>query len=169
VNALDLLAQAEALGASVKAEGNELILRSRINLPEELIDELRRNKAGVLAALHALSEDDPAVHLTACRGCSRVIPAGTTLCVQCGSARSPLVRFAVELSELADERTLRGQVLVALDKLHYPRLRLPSGETTGPGLVAWCPVLRDANASVLKALLILVNQRGVGRSGGDRQ
>ena len=157
MNALDLLSRAEALGASVKAEGNELVLRSRTNLPAELLDDLRRNKADVLAVLIALNAADPAIHPTACRGCARVIPAGTTLCVECGSARSPLVRHAVELSTLAKERTLRGLALVALDKLRYPRLRLPTGETVGPGLISWCPVLRAASASTLTAVLQLAS------------
>jgi hypothetical protein len=169
VNALDLLSQAEALGASVRAEGNELVLKCRTRLPDELIDDFRRNKADVLAVLSALNSDDAAAHPTACRGCARVIPAGTTLCLDCGSARSPLIKFAVQLSNISKERTLRGQVLVGLDKLHYPRLRLPTGDTVGPGLVAWCPILRDASTSELTALLELVNTQHSAEMGGERK
>ena len=127
---------------------------------------MRKNKQDILAVLHSLSDDDTLTHPTACRGCARVIPAGTTLCIQCGSARSQLVRFAVELSALAEEQTLRGQALVALDRAHYPRLRLPGGLTVGPGLTDWCPVLRDADSPTLEAIIQLVRKNRQAASDG---
>jgi hypothetical protein len=97
-----------------------------------------------------------------CRGCGVVIPSGTTLCVGCGAARSPLVRYAVELSELANERTLRGRALVALDRRRYPQLQLAKGRRVGPGLVSWCPVLRAADAKTLRRIIELAERSQAG-------
>jgi hypothetical protein len=93
--------------------------------------------------------DDP----VACRGCAEVIPTGTTLCAKCGSAGSPLVQYALKLSELTRQRTLRGRALVALDRRGYPKLRLSNGRGAGPGLLSWCPILQEADASMLKDII----------------
>jgi hypothetical protein len=99
--------------------------------------------------IHDAYDDDP----VACRGCAAVIRAGTTLCQDCGSKKSPLVRLAVELSSLAQERSSRGRALVALDRRRYPRLRLRDGRRVGPGLLAWGPVLREMDSDELEHLL----------------
>ena len=151
MKALELLARAESMGASIRVDGSDLVLSCRETLPDEFIEELRRYKSDVLAALNA--SDDPAGHPTTCRGCTTMIQSGTTLCTACGSARSPLVRYAVELAALAQERTLRGRALLALDKRGYPRLQLSDDQTGGPGLVRWCAVLRDAETPTLEAIV----------------
>ena len=156
MNAIDVLAQAEAQGISVGADGADLVLRYDAELPEDLVRGLRRHKAEVMAFLCA--PDDRDNDPVACRGCAAVIPVGTTLCIECGSKRSPLVRYALELSALAEERTLRGLTLTALDRRRYPRLRLPDGRSVGPGLIGWCPTLRDADAETLRSILRLTGR-----------
>jgi hypothetical protein len=157
MTAEELLTRAEVLGVSVQADGSELVLRYQGGLPADLVAELRAHKAEVLALLVGKVNDCP----VACRGCAALIPAGTTLCVDCGSARSPLVQYAIELYALSEERSLRGQALVALDKRRYPRLRLRDGRTVGPGLLAWCPVLREGNLDTFRSILMLVEAGGV--------
>jgi len=158
MNAAELLSRIEALGVSVKVDAGDLILRFDVEPPGELVQELREHKAEVLSYLNQSREqnldDDP----VSCRGCATLIPAGTTLCVECGSARSPLVRYAVQLGGLAEERTLRGRALLALDKRRYPKLKLPDGRTVGPGLLAWCPILRDGNAASFRDILKLITR-----------
>jgi TubC N-terminal docking domain len=161
MTAEELLTRAEVLGVSVQADGSELVLRYRGGLPADLVDELRAHKAEVLAFLVGDIDDSP----VACRGCAAAIPAGTTLCVECGSARSPLVRYALELCMLSEERSLRGRTLSALDKVQYPKLRLRDGRTVGPGLLAWCPVLREGNSRTLRSILKLLQREGEGAAG----
>ena len=155
----ELLSKAQARGVSVEADGPDLVLRSEAGVPEELVEEMRRSKADLLRLLIAEQEvDDYANDPIACRGCAEVIPGGTTLCVACASSHSPLVRYALELSALTEERTLRGRALGALDRRRYPKLVLPGGSTVGPGLLAWCPVLREGNAATFRAVLKLVER-----------
>jgi hypothetical protein len=155
MTAQELLSKAEVLGVSVKADGSELVLRYQGGLPDDLVEELRAHKAEVLAFLAREFDDDEAV---ACRGCACAIPSGTTLCEDCGSARSLLVRYALELSALTEQRSLRGRALAALDRSGYPGLRLPHGRRVGPGLLAWCPVLREGNPRTLRSILKLVQR-----------
>jgi TubC N-terminal docking domain len=154
MKAEQLVTRAEALGVSLSADGAELVLRHQGSLPRELVDELRAHKTEVLAFLEGEVDDSPAV----CRGCAALIPAGTTLCVECGSARSPLVHYALELCALSEERSLRGRALAALDKVRYPKLRLHDGRIVGPGLLAWCPVLREGNTETFRNILKLVER-----------
>ncbi len=137
-------------GGELSPEGDLLRYRGPA-LTEELRSLIREHKAELICFLQQRDDftDDP----VACRGCAAVIPAGTTLCAQCGSARSPLVRFAVELSLEAERRTLRGRALIALDHRGFPKVRLADGSSAGPGLLSWCPVLREMGSDQLQALL----------------
>jgi hypothetical protein len=153
MTAQELLNRAEVLGVSVQADGSELALRYQGGLPAGLVDELRTHKADVLAFLAGEVDDG----VVACRGCAVPVRAGTTLCAGCGSARSPLIHHALELCALSEERSLRGRALAALDKRRYPRLRLRRGRAVGPGLLAWCPVLRDGNVHTFRRILELVD------------
>jgi hypothetical protein len=155
MNAADLLAKAKAIGATVAADGGDLVLRSRVAIPEDLISDLRAHKAEVLALL---VREDATRQSTTCRGCGVVILAGRTLCTNCGSAASPLFRYALELCSLVEQRTLRGRALIALDRRRYPQVRLSGGEKVGPGLISWCPVLRDAKPEKLREIIALAER-----------
>jgi hypothetical protein len=162
MTAEEVLTRAQALGVTVSVDGPDLVVRCEAGLPTDLVEELRQHKSELLFLLANDPDDDP----VCCRGCAEVIPAGTTLCVECGSARSPLVRYAVELSALAAEKTLRGQALVALDRRRYPKLTLSGGHSIGPGLIAWAAVLRDAKAPTLRRIIALA-ERSQRRSDDD--
>jgi hypothetical protein len=90
-----------------------------------------------------------------CRGCGVAVSHGATLCSACDSL---LVRNAVALSELAQEASLRGRALVALDRKRYPKLPIAKGRSVGPGLISWCPVLRAADARTLKRIIELAER-----------
>jgi hypothetical protein len=158
VKAKELLTRAEALGISVHVEGQDLVLRRDGGLPAGLLKEMRRHKPEVVAFLGTIASGGDVT----CRGCAASIPVGTTLCAACGRATSPLVRFAVELGDLTRERSLRGQALCALDQRRYPRLDLSDGRKVGPGLLAWCPVLREAGSSQLREIVGLAQASGEG-------
>jgi hypothetical protein len=98
------------------------------------------------------------VAIPACRGCGSDIPMGRTLCCACSVANSPLVQNAVALSELSREPSLRGRALVALDHRRYPRLQLSRTRSAGPGLIAWCPVLRAGDARTLRRIIELAER-----------
>jgi hypothetical protein len=115
-----------------------------------LRDLIRKHKSLLLTHLDSNN--------VACCSCAAAIPAGTTLCTSCGSKRSPLIPYAIELGTLTEERTLRGAALVALDRRHFPRLVLAGGQSVGPGLLAWCPVLRDLDTTGLRALVALIDE-----------
>ena len=151
------------LGVTLHADGADLVLRYKNDPPEDFVQELREHKPELIALLTAAPEDSPA----ACRGCAGLIPAGTTPCANCGSAQSPLVRYALELSALTEERTLRGQAIIALDSRRYPKLRLPDGRIVGPGLIPWCPVLREGKAATFRAILRLVESARRMEEGDD--
>lgn len=56
------------------------------------------------------------------------------VCSACGDDRVPGSKYCI--------RHLRGHLVSVLDQRGWPRLRLPDGRTVGPGLLAWCPVVR---------------------------
>ncbi len=158
MNASELLSRAGALGVSVRADGGELVLRYRGSLPDDLVNQLRQYKSELLMLLSHQEEAGAGADSVACRGCAAIIPAGTTLCIECGSAHSPLIKFAIQLGDLARQRTLRGRALVVLDGRRYPKLRLRDGRTVGPGLLPWCPVLREADTETLQNIVELAEQ-----------
>ncbi|MPZ47891.1 MAG: hypothetical protein GEU75_00995 [Dehalococcoidia bacterium] len=159
-NIAEIIARVQAHGGELTplADGN---IRYRgAPLTNELRTLLHENKAPLIEALghqddkrEAVESDLSSHDPVACRGCAALIPAGTTLCADCGSKHSPLIRYALELSAVSEERTLRGRTLIALDLRRYPRLELPDGQLVGPGLIAWAPVLREANKYTLQAIL----------------
>jgi hypothetical protein len=133
--------------------------------PEELkephdpvpADEL--NETNEVNSADLLTTSDAQVsESSTCRGCAAIVPNGKTVCATCSHADSPLVQNAVELSELAQEASLRGRALVALDRKRYPRLQLSKERRVGPGLIAWCPVLRAADPRTLKRIIELAER-----------
>ena len=149
MNAAELLTRADTLGIALLPDGADLVVRFEQEPPKDFVEALRVNKPAVLALLARDISDDP----VACRGCAAVIPAGTTLCTECGAARSPLVKMALEMVALTNERSLRGRALALLDRRNYPRLTLSDKRVVGPGLLAWCPVLREAGAGELAGII----------------
>ena len=57
--------------------------------------------------------------------------------------------------------------MAALDKRRYPRLRLSDALSVGPGLIAWCPVLRDADSKTLKRIIVLCEKEPRTRAEDD--
>ena len=164
-----ILDRVKELGGEIVPIEEGLIRYRGPALSGQLRQLIHENKAIILSALEPEAMDDVLSddsNPTACRGCAAAIPAGTTLCVDCGSKRSPLIRYAVELGALAEERSLRGLALLALDKRRYPGLRLADGQTAGPGLTSWCPVLQEAGPEVLRQIIDLA-RRSKTRSGGE--
>lgn len=155
MKAAELLKRAQKMGVSVFIDGADLVLRAPTQLPTDFIEELRRHKAEIRTFL----EHEASPSIATCRGCAAAIPVGTTLCAVCGSARSPLIRYAVELSELAEQKTFRSSALLALDKCGYPRLALRDGLIVGPGLVSWCEILRDGDRKTLKRIIDLAGRK----------
>lgn len=153
---VEIIVRVHEHGGELTPDGDLLRYRGP-TLTDELRTLIREHKPGLLAHL-AVPIADPYDDPVACRGCATVIPAGTTLCIDCGSARSPLVRYAVQLVSETEHRTPRGQALVALDRRRYPKIDLDDGRTVGPGLVAWCPVLREMGTGELRELIRLVKQ-----------
>jgi len=54
--------------------------------------------------------------------------------------------------------TLLGLALVAVDRSHYPRLKLAAGTVVGEGIENWGPVLRGMDTEQLTGLLDLLNK-----------
>ena len=64
---------------------------------------------------------------------------------------SPAPHVALKFAP-THEAQLRGQILAVLDRSGYPRLRLKNNSLTGPGLLAWGPVLREMDTHGLERL-----------------
>ena len=93
-----------------------------------------------------------------CRLCGLLlsIVAVRDICGRC--AAPPKALKEAPTPRYSEEQQLRGQVLVELDKRHYPLLDF-GGLRIGPGLEAWGPVLRDLSEPELQALLNRLSRR----------
>jgi hypothetical protein len=122
----DLVERVRDLGASLCVHGDKLRVLNPAALDPETVEELRRRKAELLAALCSVLDCGRIGHRVqlgegkhtilcspharelerrvrasfgpaACAECSTPIPGTSSLCARCGAARSRLVAFALQL------------------------------------------------------------------------